>query len=444
MVEAESEVVIDWGYLDPLIQDYLPNGTSIERMDFEKIASTEAQIDHMKERLMCAHLKASKKSKIEYQLGELEAKLAKLKDGHEKVARVLRQKAISLKAMPIELREAIFEHIYVQSEPIEVFWSRIGNKIVYKMPMDTALYMSSFHVGPDLAHEAARVFYKKNTFAFVRVRTGHPCHYGGGFSYWNQDHIDGWFQHDHYGSGVAPKEFVRSVELRLDRPARCFESCIIYGWTVPEYIRLCNHFDFETISGSITLSSQNDRVRIRCLLRYKTIRRICFTLPWPELWLDTLVRTINPCIHELKAAGVEVSLVKPGSSHGVPDRDLTSIFDTPTKSDCALYYQFTKRSSVFEDDKKRDLFETWKAIEAGRHAVDERGGEILEAYSIEAEKLGVIRVWLSEHCAVHEFLKREGDAYKAVDDMIREFKNLSPEARDLRRRFFPAIMNHIQ
>jgi hypothetical protein len=60
--ETSAGVVVDWGHLDALVKDCLPAKTWTEKTDlgFEQIATTEAKVSFMKERLGSHNLRNSK------------------------------------------------------------------------------------------------------------------------------------------------------------------------------------------------------------------------------------------------------------------------------------------------------------------------------------------------------------------------------------------------
>jgi hypothetical protein len=144
--------------------------------------------------------------RAETQLSELQTEMDQLNAGHEQVANTLRQKAQALLVLPREMRDAVLEQIYAQTEPIIMTWKKYGHSHYFTMPKDIALYMSSLHVGEDLAREAAEMFYKQNKFSFV-----YGDHHVDGMTtcnHWNRAQMEAWFNTDHYGSGLTPKDVI--------------------------------------------------------------------------------------------------------------------------------------------------------------------------------------------------------------------------------------------
>jgi hypothetical protein len=380
------------------------------------------------------HLKCLRRVKVESQLSDLESKLTKLKASHEEAAKVLRQRALALAALPREMRDAIFEQIYVQDTPIEVTWSRLGNNYVFEMPKDSALYMSSLHVGTDLAHEAAEIFYKRNTFTFDEPS----------FSHWTQAQLDSWFSRDHYGSGIMPKDFIRNLEIRMYQPGYCYNNAIVYVSGPNSFVsKLCNHLQFEDICDNVSQDWQDYRPLLRSLLRYETLQHIRFIIPQLGDRFDTAARILNPIVRELRATGVKVTFEYKYRVETDLDLNESRIFDEPSDDDFAEYYQVTQRRSVFVDNPERDLFETWKIIDSGKHQ-SSAASEMPDAFLAESGKFGFMRVWLHEHYEMHKLHKRDRELLRTVEKMVEEFRLLPSEERDMRRRLYSKIMEHFR
>jgi hypothetical protein len=386
--------------------------------------------------------------KVEYQLADLESKLAKLKAGHEEGAKVLRQKALALAALPREMRDAIFEQIYIKDTAIEVTWSRLGNNHIFEMPKDTGLYMSSLHVGPELAREAAEIFYKRNTFTFVRAASKYATGYNLGFSHWERAQLDSWFARDHYGSGVVPTDFIRNLEIRLDPPGHSFNGALLYSWeNNSNETKLCNHIAMESLCDNVSQDWQDYRSRLRGFLQYSTLQQVRFVVSPLGHAFDTVVRIINPVVREFQAAGVKVILqqyTQKTRDTAAEELDLSNIFEVPSDEDLAAYFARTQRKSTFVDDPERDTFDTWKIIDSGAHAISTIGNDMVDAYVAETEKREFMRVWMHEHYEMYKFLKRDHELFRMVGDMVREFRSLDPEERDLRWRLYPRIMSHFR
>ena len=213
--------------------------------------------------------------KAETQLGELRTEIDKLSAGHEQGAKVLRRKAQALAALPREMRDAIFEQIYVQKNPIVVSCSRHGNGLLFDMPKDTALYMSSLHVGESLAREAAEIFWKSNTFTFnigSAYRSFRPRH---GSGLWVQSELDEWSTTDHYGSGNPPQDYIRHASLRINRLSYYYDAALTSDWQMSHVDKICNHIYFESICRDVVAGSLHDyRERLRSFLGFSGLKSL--------------------------------------------------------------------------------------------------------------------------------------------------------------------------
>lgn len=340
------------------------------------------------------------------------------------------------------MRDAIFEQIYVQQDPVPISWSRHGPHWVFKMPKDPALYMSSLHVGEHLAREASEIFYKRNVFTFV---FGSPQYFrdlNPGLL-WSQIQLDDWFNTDHYGSGITPKDMVRNLDIRMDRSSRHYDSAVHSGWGYGMPDKICNHIQLEELSRQVERGSWQDcRGLLLSLKQYDTLQQIQVTIADLGSRFDCMTRLLNPAIHELKDAGIKVAFKV--SNWNNERLDLSSIFDAPSDEDFAEYYQVSQRNSVFRNDRYRDTFDTWQVIDSGRHNSSTFGDGMTNKYSPADGKLGFMRVWLFEHHEMHKFLSREYELYKVVDEMAQGIKHLSDDERALRRRFYPRLLEHVR
>lgn len=340
------------------------------------------------------------------------------------------------------MRDAIFEQIYVKKHPIEVTYIRHGNQFVYEMPKDTALYMSALHVGETLAREAAEVFYKYNTFTFIRGPSIPRNNSNSDFGAWNKSQLEEWFATDHHGSNVTPSEHVRNLEIRCDRLGYYFDGAALSNWRTNTE-KCCNHIAFEELIKGIPTDSVHDyRERLRSLSRYPTLKHVHFEVTNRYGRFDALARMLNPIVRELRDIGKKVTLAQQHFTDHVEYSDLSSIFDDPTDKDYAEYYQITQRDSVFKDDPNRDIFDTWEVIDVGHHACQDMGENIVNAFMPTDSNIGFMRVWLAEHHEMCKFMARDFEIYKTVDALVMEYKQLSAEERSLRRRFYPRILAH--
>lgn len=386
--------------------------------------------------------------RVESQVIDLESKLAKLQAGHEAGAAIIRQKATGLAALPKELRDAIFEMMYVEKTPVEISWSRVGSKFLFEMPKDPGLYMSVLHVGLQLAREAAEIFYKHNTFTFVRIANNRNC-YNPGFSNWEAEHLSSWFDTDHYGSGCTPKDFVRKLEIRLDPPGYCFNDGVYYSWSGDNAIKLCNHIEMENLCSNVTRDWQDYRGRLRFLhesLEGTLLQHINIVVPPQGDRFDTVARIINPFIRTTREIGLKVTFEQytPETGDSPAEQvDLSDIFDTPSDSDYAEYFARTERKSTFEDDPERDMFDTWKLVDAGSHDVQVINDKAIDAYNVETVKKGFLRTWMHEHHEMYKFICRQGDQYLIIKEMASEIRGLSSEQRQIRRQMYSRMMDHL-
>ena len=336
------------------------------------------------------------------------------------------------------MRDAIFEQIYLHKESVKVSVSRHGDHIIFNMPKDTALYMSALHVGEDLAREAAEVFYKQNVFSFIRGSFYRAYGYDTGFSVWDQAQVDQWFSTDHYGSGICPKDCIRHLSLHFDRISHRYDGALMTDWQSAHGDRVCNHIYFEKICMDVDANSWHDyRGRLRSFLQYTTLKSIEVTIANLTGRLDTMARILNPLVREFRDAGIKFTFVQPALHDADQRVKLSHIFDDPSDEDYAEYYNITQRPTVFNDDPHRDVFDTWAVIEAGGH------GEINVHMPI-SDNLGAMRVWLYEHYDMSKFVSRDYKTYKALGEMVQEFRHLSPEAQQLRQMFYPKMLEYLR
>jgi hypothetical protein len=230
----------------------------------------------------------------------------------------------------------------------------------------------------------------------------------------------------------------------MNPPAYYFNDAILYNWQNDNYTKVCNHINLEDIWDTVSQDWQDYRLRLRVFLKYDSLQHIRVTLPPLGNRFDIVARILNPVVRELRAAGLKVAFEQHSYEENDQVLDLSAIFDAPSDGDYAEYYQTTQRKSVFTDEPERNMFDTWKIIDAGAHAVSGTGNGMVDAYTPETAKVGFMRVWMCEHYEIHKFMKRDRKRFRVVQEMVEEFRSLTIEERELRRRVYPNIMDHFR
>ncbi|KAF2428894.1 hypothetical protein EJ08DRAFT_314828 [Tothia fuscella] len=379
---------------------------SLDKFGFEQIVRTTQEIEHIKQRL-ASHSKTSrhKKLRAHCRLEELETHLTKLQNGHEEVAEKIRLQARALTVMPRELRDAIFEQLYTYEKPIEFSWSRVGETTVFPMPKDEALYLSELHVGPQIALEAAKIFYKSNVFAF-RSDNDLMCtewlNPRIAKAPWTQEKFNQWTQTDHYGSGIVPSDIVRKLSIHMCSSTE-YGLCAFQHTTDGafetaahlHYEKILNKHIADNAGWGYVYNAWNHREQLQYMLTLDSLREVYIDTPTQKSNADQFFRLISPYVFQLREKGVKV-FVKCKRESDAP-KDVSHFFDTPTPEDHIQFECIAGRPRINIPEMDTDPTVLWWALSKE---------QFRSSYDWETVEAGFVRVWLQEHYDVFKFYQR--------------------------------------
>ncbi|KAJ9637863.1 hypothetical protein H2201_006764 [Coniosporium apollinis] len=287
---------------------------------------------------------------------------------HEHLATIMRNEAAKLFILPREVRDIVYEHLYSEHKPIRVGkrneWSYPRSARRWPeyglLPLDTAGLMSSYHVGAQIAMEAAMVFYSTNTFHIEDLK-----------------HTAEFLNTDQYGVGILPRDHVRKLSLPESIPDRWIHKL------------RCQRIRLQTLEDVLPDSELEDQyedwlARKRLSLGRKLARKsqwrtdsrsllepLCH-MPrlqavearvwgrdcWPDEILDLPLeeRRYSPLFIRLRQNGVKLKLeqyevVYDHSSDGGYEtsevsNDISSWFDEPTDTDRAFVKKSEQNASA--------------------------------------------------------------------------------------------------
>jgi hypothetical protein len=355
--------------------------------------------------------------------------LINLREGHEEVAKKLQVKAKVLSALPREMRDAIFEQLYIREEPIEVEWSRIGDNIIFKMPKDEALYLSAWHVGAQIAGEAAEIFYKHNLFAFNALDADPP--------HWTlsrndremtQEKFEQWFDTDHFGSGIKPRGLVRKIDLYFREASHYYN--VWCSSTLP------SHRGFETeYDKQHQMDAKFDhRAQLEYLSTIEGLQEIRISCPIDGDNSDILCRLISPVVRQLKVNRVKVVIRRRSYSeynaieHG---SDFSSYFDEPSAEDYVAFEKVTGRGKFHNPNEYEDVLLAWWDL-----VKESRGCGV---YNIPDVNPGFVRVWLTEHIEVYNFHQKNRNLLGELDGLKADVEWQESRAKAVRLRYYVRV-----
>jgi hypothetical protein len=375
----------------------------------------------------------------------LEARLAELESGHDAIARKLQFKAQALGGLPREMRDAIYEQLYRSKTPVLPEMLRFGPKTLFKMPTDSALYMSQRHVGPVIAEEAAEIFYTQNTFGFGGGRTVQST------LQWCRDKYDLFLDSDHYESGVRPRDLIRKLHVVLSSAGRSsYASALRFEYNArsddPRQITFERKFH-EWVDRSESSGTQyfDDREHLGYFLDFDGLQELTIDICASDGEIDSICRLINPIIRQLKDRRVKVTVIsyrttwENGDANSKPhEQDVSSFFDAPSFEDYAL---FKKQHPVplFAFDPMSDPLESWWTLTktADWDIID----SIYEVgFSLDCDDPGLVRVWLHEAYEVFKFYQKHRVVVDKLNEMWDELKSFTPQEVAVRKLYYGRMM----
>jgi hypothetical protein len=340
---------------------------------------------------------------------------------------------MGLAILPREMRDAIFEQLYVRETAIEVHCYRLGQKTVFDMPTDEALYLSQLHVGREVASEAADIFYKRNLFQFSTASARSAAKVD-----WSKDTFEQWWDTDHYGSDIVPRDIVRRVNLKMQGPLDDgFDST--KELTSPSLIfQISGHLLFEaqyTNFHNIHASQPNNtlwdhRDQLRYLLSLDSLHEVHLTAPVATVCADQLLRLLSPYVLQLKEKSVKVFVECIFPSGDI--KDVSHFFDTPSQEDQILFETVSGRPRHQILGTEIDPVAAWWALSLKRSRSN---------YGLESVEPGFVRVWLHEHYDVFQFYRRHRVLVEQLERIKDDVEMQDQETRRIRRDHYARVID---
>jgi hypothetical protein len=366
-------------------------------------------------------------------LEALQNHLEKLCTGHEEVANKLQLKAKALAALPREMRDAIFEQLYIQDHPIEVKSSRIGDNVVFQMPKDKALYLSKWHVGPQVASEAAIIFYKYNTFVF---NSEIGCSYGRGRIDITAEKLEQWLDTDHFASGMTPRGMVRKIKIHLRGGNHYFLNTTTWDGTTP---KIPGHAKFESQvdENRIVHNEFDQRGQLDYLSKIEGLHEICIVVLKETGLCDQLNRLISPCIRQIRENGTNVVVqrvhcVTDWEENPSEDKVVTHFFDEPSADDYKTFEEITGRGKTHNPNKYEDPMLAWWDWAKEKKDYD--------LYHSESVNPAFVRVWLQEHFEAYTFYQKNKNLLRELDRIKADVEWQEATTKDIRLKYYNRVV----
>ncbi|KAL1954231.1 hypothetical protein VTO42DRAFT_1511 [Malbranchea cinnamomea] len=225
---------------DLLLDQHFQKWTMRPRQDFDRVIDrrrrheywmidiTRRDLDAVEERLSTSGDDPALQSKAKKYRGRLRY----LEAGWESIAKTLYQESLRLFRLPREIRDLIYFYVYRHACPITVrcMITDVERKLMplrqnaetrdyefveyspVQLPVDRPGYLNRRLVHPQIAREAAEVFYKTNVFFFAASAISLQKYLKA-----MAIALPVFLLKDHYNSGVLPIEAVRDVVVVTQR-----------------------------------------------------------------------------------------------------------------------------------------------------------------------------------------------------------------------------------
>jgi hypothetical protein len=343
-------------------------------------------------------------------------------------------KAKALEALPREMRDAIFEQLYVQALPIKITWSRIGDNFVFQMPKDEALYLSEWHVGFQIAMEAADIFYKYNIFA---LKSESPLHgfWNGNYKVITEERTEQWFDTDHYGSGVTPRGIVRKVDLHLCPANQYHLEANRYDSANTARIR--DHANFESLFDENRVSHNmfDHRAQLDYLSKVAGLHEIRIIAQYQPGYCDQLNRLISPYVRRIKANGTKVVVqYSPGWDDSTfnKGKQITHFFDEPSVNDYKILEETIGRPKLPNPSERKDPMLAW--WDFAQHKTD------YASYDNKTVDSHFVRVWLQEHFEFYTFYQNNKILMQELDKIKANVEWQDARTKAIELRYFNRVV----
>ena len=441
--------VLDLGSISGQVGTIKPRKDLVAKLkehSYGNIEQLEAAIEYMEDRQRDGKLRRRNKIKAKAKLPGLRQRLAKLKTGHEKLAVVMRTEAQKLEQLPKEMRLAILEKIYIHPEPIMVMCRRRGAKHHFILPEDESMYLSSAHVGPTIASEAAEIFYKRNCFKFS-LWMMHINEMAG------LDWLNQFFDKDHYHSGVWPRELLRKVCISFQSPSIPFNPARGHiDWSDST-----RHDDFESAYDAVAESERavrhprynwdlsDERVVLQHIVnRLTNLRELLIDLEEPNSFESGMLRLINPMVRHALDKGIETQVMARVRVCGSPDIlkeiNIISYFAPPSDTDLSVFEKEGQRKSFRIEDDARDPLEVWWKLQDILQGASTWQIGRVNYLSEQNISEPCYRVWLNEHFEYWELRQAHRQLINSFEGMKAEINAAKPESLSHRLRYYVRLL----
>lgn len=397
----------------------------------------------------------------------LEGRLTRLESGHDEIAKRLQIKAQALGALPREMRDAIFEQLYRLQAPISPEITRVGPNTFFKMPKDTALYMSQRHVGEAIAEEAAEIFYTQNTFHFGPDYSDYN-NYNGGWSSgdlqaslkWSLSKYDLFLDSDHYQSRVRPCNFIRKASIWLANSGRTVHlNAERFEFNArgdnPRQIGFEQTYrKWRDRTRAIGAPFFDDREHLEYFLNLDGLKEFTIVITVSHGDVDSMCRLINPSVRRMKDRHVKVKVINriaewENTHLAFSEQDISCFFDAPSTGEYTLFKE-QHPASLFVYDSTADPMEVWWIW------IRDNDWDVVGSfYDTSLAPLGrgpilpqstqarLFRVWLHEAYEVFKFYQEHRIVVDKLNEMWEELRSFDAEEVVLRRRYYGRMMELI-
>lgn len=302
------------------------------------------------------------------------------------------------------------------------------------MPKDEALYLSKLHAGEQIACEAAEAFYKHNIFSFgVDATSGSPWVMSPNPDGWSMSKLDHFFDHDYFGSGLTPRDYIRKIRLYLHGPmGYSFRN---FGGDSAQGRIVADHMTFEQAYSNSSVGFDH-RKQMQYFSELHSLQEVTTVAPAGGE-LDQLLRILNPSVHEMIVKGIKVRLqVTELWDHTVVSEPSKMFVAEVAEEDYCLFEKIAGRKFIECNDQMDPLETWWKWLSVqGLFQTADTWGD---------HNLGFIRVWLLEHYYFYQWFKAHEKLILEWTQMKEELSSMTTESRAVRRDYYTRMIDLIQ